>query len=87
MYNQNQNFEEPEDLKEIDEPSEDLVSESADFAEPTLAKADETVAPRGGNGNGNGKGSAARKMLEEYREEMALRKAIYDDLYGFDEEE
>ena len=83
MYNQNQNFEEPEDLKEIDEPSEDLVSESADFAEPTLAKVEETVAPRGGNG----KGSAARKMLEEYREEMALRKAIYDDLYGFDEEE
>jgi hypothetical protein len=83
MFDQNQNFEEPEDLKEIDEPSEDLASESADFAEPTLAKTEEAVAPRGGNG----KGSVARKMLEEYREEMALRKAIYDDLYGFDEEE
>ena len=87
MFDQSQNFEEPEDLKEIDEPAEELASESADFAEPPLEKADETVAPRGGNGNGNGKGSAARKMLEEYREEMALRKAIYDDLYGFDEEE
>jgi len=85
MFDQNQNFEEPEDLKEIDEPSEELASESAEFADSEPEKAEETAAPRGGNGNA--KGTAARKMLEEYREEMALRKAIYDDLYGFDEEE
>lgn len=83
MFDQNQNFEEPEDLKEIDESSEDVASESMDFAEQSAGKEQGGAMSR----NGVGKGFAARKMLEEYREEKELKKAIYDDLYGFEEEE
>jgi len=83
MFDRNQNFEEADDLKEIDDSPEDVANEPLDLAEPLVEKADEVAVTR----TGTGKGLAARKMLEEYREEQALRKAIYDDLYGFDEEE
>jgi len=83
MFDQNQNFEEPEDLKEIDEAPEDLDSDSADFTEASPEKEETVAMPR----SATAKGLVARKMLEEYREELALRKAIYDDLYGFDEDE
>jgi len=83
MLETNESFEEPEDLKEVDEPADDIASESADFTDLALEKENPATPIR----NVNGKSQAARKMLEEYREDRALRKAIYDDLYGFDEEE
>ncbi|MGW8247841.1 MAG: hypothetical protein ACWGOV_06990 [Acidiferrobacterales bacterium] len=83
MFDRNQNFEESEELKEIDDSAEDGANDSVDFAEPPLEK---EVGPSVSR-NGLGRGLPARKMLEEYREELALRKAIYDDLYGFEEEE
>jgi hypothetical protein len=83
MLDQNQNFAETEDLKDIDESSEEIASDSADFTEPMLDKEEVLAISR----VSNGQGTTARKMLEEYREERALRKAIYDDLYGFEEEE
>jgi hypothetical protein len=83
MFDRNQNFEETEDLKEIDDSTEDVTSEPVEFTQAPIEKAGGLSVSR----NETGKGSAARKMLEEYREEQALRKAIYDDLYGFDEEE
>ena len=83
MFEQNQNFEESEDIKEIDESSEDLDTDSTELSNSSTAK--EIFATT--SDSGSSKGLVARKILEEYREERALRKAIYDDLYGYDEEE
>ena len=83
MLNQNQNFAETDDMKDIDEASEDIASDTVDFADPILDKEEAPAISR----VDTGQGTTARKMLEEIREERALRKAIYDDLYGFDEEE
>ena len=81
MLDQSQNLEESEDLKEVDESAEDISNDSADFIEAPI----EDALPK--NRITNDKSVFARKFLEEYREERALRMAIYDDLYGFDEEE
>lgn len=83
MLDQNQNFAETDDMKDIDEASEEIAGDSADFAESMLDKDEAPAISR----VDSGQGTTARKMLEEIREERALRKAIYDDLYGFDEEE
>ena len=83
MLNQNQNFAETDDMKDIDEASEDIASDTVDFADSILDKEEAPAISR----VDTGQGTTARKMLEEIREERALRKAIYDDLYGFDEEE
>ena len=83
MLDQNQNFAETNDMKDIDEASEDIASDTVDFADSILDKEEAPAISR----VDTGQGTTARKMLEEIREERALRKAIYDDLYGFDEEE
>lgn len=88
MFEPNQNFEESDSIKDIDDATDDVDSSSdvVEFTDSVVENKTEGTDLRFGENKG-AQTTTARKMLEEYREERALRKAIYDDLYGFDEAE
>jgi hypothetical protein len=88
MYERDQDFNDSDKLRELQESSDEGVFAGADtraLAEfmPDRAETHNPPAKTGSTGGA----LDARRLLEQVKEERALRKAVYDDLYFLDEED
>lgn len=88
MYERDQEFDDSDELRELQEASNEGVFAGDDTK--TLAEfmsdGAETHNPPAKTGS-TGSVLDARRLLEQVKEERALRKAVYDDLYFLEEED
>lgn len=88
MYERDQDFDDSDELREMQESSEEGIFSGAGtkgLAE-LMSDGTESLNPSAKTGS-NGNAPNARRLLEQVKEERALRKAVYDDLYFLDEKD
>lgn len=88
MYERDQEFDDSDELRELQESSVEGVLAGADTKALVEFMSDgaEMLDSQAKTGS-TGSVLDARRLLEQVKEERALRKAVYDDLYFLDEDD